>query len=488
MVHAPARRRSESLRMPLPPGLFVPPPRPLPPLEGLKLHLLGIRGHGMRTVGMAAQAAGARVDGCDRRAGEDSELARHGIALAGNHDPAHVRGRRLVATTVTPADNPELRAALAAGTAHHRSDLLAALLRGRQAVAVTGTHGKGTVAALAGLGLADLGADPLVLLGVEMSETGSNVRIGAGPVVAEVDESDGSVSRIAADVSVVTNVSFDHPQYRRTVAETLGDLAVHVAAVPAHGRVVIGSGRAAASLARDAVAPVWRLGKDFRAHVLEESPTGTSVVFSDPEGGTTTGRLRLRSVYLAEDAALAYAALRACGCPAEGAAAALGRLGGLSRRFEQVGVGRGVTVFDDYGKHPDTIAATLQALRALRPRRLHALYEPHRVAHVRRWGARFAAAFGRADHVVLLPINDRDFGRDAESAADWYRRAGVAAELAAGADEAVLRIARRTRPGDVVCVFGVHDSMAATARALCAAIDGGSRWAVPSEPLAGRAS
>src|SRR5215210_2096289 len=101
----------------------------------------------------------------------------------------------------------------------------------------------------------------MLLLGVTVPEVGSTVRIGAGRVVAEVDESDGSLARIVTDVSVVTNVSFDHPQYRRNVAETLADLAEHVAAVPVDGRVVLGNGRAVASLARDAVAPVWRLGK-----------------------------------------------------------------------------------------------------------------------------------------------------------------------------------------------------------------------------------
>jgi UDP-N-acetylmuramate--alanine ligase len=452
--------------MPLPPCLFVPPPHPLPPLNGLKIHLFGVRGIGMRTVGIAAQASGALVDGCDRRGSEDEELARWGIAVADAHDPAHVVGRRLVATTVTPRDNPELRAAMADGSAHHRSDLLAALLRGRRSLAVTGTHGKGTVAALAGAGLIELGEDPMLLLGVSVPDLGSTLRIGTGLVVAEVDESDGSVARIVADVSVVTNVSFDHPQYRRTVAETLADLAEHIGAVPPEGRVVLGRGRGTASLARAAVAPVWRLGRDFRADILAESADGTTIAFGDPEGGSVVGHVRLRSVYLAENAALAYAAVRAVGrSPAE-AAEAVGQLRGVSRRFEEVGTAGGVTVYDDYGKHPDCIGATLTALRALRPRRLHTLYAPHRVAHVRRWHARFAAALGRADHAVILPIDDRDFG-GAAPPPDWFRQDGLDAELAADAEDAIARIARRARPGDVVCTFGVRDTMAATARALC---------------------
>lgn len=474
--------------MPLPPGLFVPPPSPLPLLEGLSLHLLGIRGVGMRTVAIAAQAAGALVDGCDRRGSDDEELARRGIAVAGTHDAGHAAGRLLVATTVTPSDNPELRAAIASGSAHHRSDLLAALLRGRRPVAVTGTHGKGTVAALAGLGLTELGDDPLLLLGVRVPELGGTVRIGKGRAVAEVDESDGSVARIAAEVSVVTNVSFDHPQYRRGLAETLKDLGEHVAAVPAAGYVVLGRGRGAASLARDAVAPVWRLGRDFRADVLEETEVGTTIAFADPEGGTAIGRVRLRSVYLSDNAALAYAALRAMGCSPEAAAGGLGRLRTISRRFEHVGTARGVIVFDEFGKHPDSIAATLDTLRSLRPRRLRALYQPHRVAHLRRWHARFASALRRADDVIILPVEDHDFVDDAGIRADWFRGDGLEAELAADVGDAVARLARRARPGDLVCLFGVHDNIGAVARDLLDVLgrNGAAASARPTDAIADR--
>jgi len=125
-----------------------------------------------------------------------------------------------------------------------------------------------------------------------------------------------------------------------------------------------------------------------------------------------------------------------------------------------------VTVYDDYGKHPDCIAATLDALRASRPRRLHAVYAPHRVAHVRRWHGKFAAALERADHVVVLPIDDSDFGGAAVPPPDWFLRDGLVADLADNLEDATARIARRARAGDVVCMFGVHDKVAGAARLL----------------------
>lgn len=456
-------------------GLFVPPPNPLPPLAGLSLHVLGVRGRGMRTVALAAAAAGADVNGCDRReAGDDGELDRHGIPVVRGHAAVHVERRRLVATTATPADHPELRAAQAAGGAHHRSDLLAALVRdrGTRSVAVTGTHGKGTVTALTGLSLVRLGADPWVLLGLTAPQLGGSIRLGRGPAVVEADESDGSIARIRVDVSVVTNVAFDHPQYRRSVRDTLAALSEHVAAVPAGGRVILGSGRALRPLAAEARAPVWSLGRDFGARVLRTNSEETVIEFRDPGGGRVVGSLRFRSVYLAENVALAYAALRALGYSPEAATAGLGELTCLARRFETVGTARRIRVVDDFGKHPACIAATIAILRATTPRRLHILYEPNRYDHVSRWGARLVAALARADRVVLLPINDEDFVPRHGPPPDWFRRYGLDAESASDHADAIRRLCRQCEPGDTVGILGVHDHLARLARMLLTALEG----------------
>ncbi len=427
----------------------------------------------MRTVAIAAAALGADVDGCDREAtGDDGELERHKIRIRQGHATSHIRGRRLVATTVIRPDHPELRAAQVEGVAHHRADLLAALLRDRRSIAVTGTHGKGTVAALTGVGLVELGADPLLLLGLTVPELGGSVRVGRGPAVAEADESDGTIARIVVDISVVTNVWFDHPQYRRPLRETLAALAEHVAAVPPNGRVILGRERRARSLEACARAPVWRLGRDFEARIVETDSQCARMRFADPEGGVVDGTLRLRSVFAEDSAAFAYAALRASGYSPELAAAALARPEHLARRFQIVGTAHGVTVVADFGKHPRCIRATMDALRRLAPRRVLIVYEPNRYDHVSRWGSHLARAFSRADRVVVLPIDDRDFGPARRVPADWFRRFGLDAELAADHPDAIQRLRRHSRPGDIICVLGVHDHLARLAHGLLAALDG----------------
>jgi UDP-N-acetylmuramate--alanine ligase len=441
----------------------------------LRLHLLGIKGKGMRAVALAAVFDGAIVDGCDRRDGLDRELAGHGIAVAEGHDPRHADRAHIVATTAASPAEPELRSAHAAGRAHHRSDLLAALLRGRASVAVTGTHGKGTVAALSGFALTELGEDPLVILGLEAPQLGGSVRLGRGPAIVEADESDGSIARLAPDVSLVTNVFADHPQYGRSIRDTLESLAEHLAAV--RRLVILGRGRNARSLAAHATVPVWRLGKDFDASVVRKAGSGASVRFSDPTGVSAVTTLRLRSPHLEEDAALAYAIVRSRGWGPEDAAAALGRLTRLRRRFEFLGAVRGIEIVDDYGKHPACIADTLADLRQRCSRRLFAIYEPHRAEHVRRWGSRFARSLALADEVLVLPLQDVAGGGSRGIAGDWPAAFGLRAVYPHDYADAADHIARRTRVGDLVCTLGVRDEVASLAGAVRSALRATARSA-----------
>jgi UDP-N-acetylmuramate--alanine ligase len=234
--------------------------------------------------------------------------------------------------------------------------------------------------------------------------------------------------------------------------------------------VILGSGRHAGTLERAARVGVWRLERDFAARVLECGARGTRLRLEGPGGDTAVARLRLRTTHPADNAALAYAALRALGWSADEAAGALGRLTGLARRLEQVGTADSVTVVDDFGKHPGCIARTLAVLRARTAGKIIVVYEAHRHEHVSRWGRRLAAALGAADAVAVLPVNDRVLRARRRVPPDWFRAAGLGAEPVADPARATEWVTRQARPGDVVCVLGVHDDLGQLAHRILAAL------------------
>jgi UDP-N-acetylmuramate--alanine ligase len=148
------------------------------------------------------------------------------------------------------------------------------------------------------------------------------------------------------------------------------------------------------------------------------------------------------------------------------AATALRSFPGMLRRLERKGEVRGAAVFDDYAHHPTEVAATLDALRALAPRRLIAVFQPHLYSRTKALAGRFGAALAAADEIAVLdvyPAREEPVGDLAGVSGLDVARA--AADHAGGrpvwwlgdAETAVRAIAPRLRNGDLVVTIGAGD-------------------------------
>ena len=76
----------------------------------------------------------------------------------------------------------------------------------------------------------------------------------------------------------------------------------------------------------------------------------------------------------------------------------------MRRRFEVRARIRGITVIDDYAHHPTEVAATIAAARLGGPRRVVAVFQPHRFSRTAEHAGRFGAALATADRVVLTDV------------------------------------------------------------------------------------
>src|SRR5262249_46591467 len=170
-----------------------------------RLHFVGIGGAGMSGLALIAQSLGASVTGSDRAdSSYTARLREHGIEPIIGHDPANVPpGAEVVYSTAVGLDNPERGIVV---TEWHRADLLAQIARLRRCLAVTGTHGKTTTAAMAVQALRGAGMDPAYVVGGELRATGSNADWGTGEwIVVEADESDRSLLKLNPEIAVLTN-------------------------------------------------------------------------------------------------------------------------------------------------------------------------------------------------------------------------------------------------------------------------------------------
>jgi len=459
-------------------------------MSGKRVHLVGIAGSGMSALALALAGSGRLVTGSDRewdlRGRDDlaAALVAAGVVLL-PQDGSFVRDHRPESVVVSGAVEPAIADVAAARSAgiriRHRAEVLADLVHAGTSLLVAGTSGKSTVTAMCAWILRHAAQAPTFIGGAPLAATeaggepGPAVWIGrGGPMVAEVDESDGSIGLFPPDVGVVTNLSEDH----RPLAELT---AMFVAFVARARRAVAVQQPLEASLGLAGRRPiaVTTFGFDPAAGVCAESveAIGWGSRF---RVGVVPFRLGLPGRFNIENALAALAAVRAFGVSDEVAAEALAGFPGVQRRMERIGLEDGIAVIDDFAHNPDKVGAALRTLQALRGEGgLRILFQLHGYgpARMHRSGlvAAFAAGLAAGDRLYLPPVYyaGGSVSREVEAsdyAADLSRR-GVDAVVVERGPELASRLAAECRPGDLMVVMGARDpSLPALARAIRGAL------------------
>ena len=459
--------------------VVAPGPGAMPdPRSDARFHFAGVGGSGMSALAQFQAMLGGRASGSDRgfdrgeRPAARAQLEALGIALH-PQDGSGSEGdcAALVVSTAVEEHVPDFATARRrALPIVHRSELLAHWVAAFRSVAVSGTSGKSTVVAMTFEALRGAGQDPSVITGGELAALQAeglwgNAWAGRGPLVFEADESDGSLVRYQPALGMALNLSRDHKTEAEVAAmfatlksrtresfvcgedDSLGALR--------DGALVFGFGDRAAVRGRDV---------ELLSHASRFTVDG--VRFDLPVPGA----------HNVENALAAIAACRALGVDAAALAAPLAAFRGVARRFQSLGVARGVEVIDDFAHNPAKIRAALATAR-LRGKRVLAVYQPHGYGPTRFLREDFVETFATelrpGDRAWLLEVFYaggtalRDF-----SSADLVREIverDAAAEFAPTREWLAERIAEVAQPGDLVLVMGARDpSLTAFAKSVVA--------------------
>ena len=205
------------------------------PLERQQpVHFVGVGGIGMSALARILVDRGHPVSGSDpRRNATVRQLTELGVRIFPEQTAATIKavtrsGLRptVVISSAIPQNNPELMEARQAGLPiWHRSDLLAALIAAQPSIAVAGSHGKTTTSTLITSLLVNAGEDPTAVIGGIVPCLDSNGHAGQGRLlVAEADESDGSLVKFAAHLGVLTNLELDHTDHYSGIDDLIATL------------------------------------------------------------------------------------------------------------------------------------------------------------------------------------------------------------------------------------------------------------------------
>ncbi|MGA9756472.1 MAG: Mur ligase domain-containing protein, partial [Desulfobaccales bacterium] len=205
-------------------------------------HFIGVGGIGMSGLAELLVRQGYRVSGSDLAEGAITQrLQTLGVRVHLGHQAENLGDADVVVhSTAVKEDNPELAAARARGLkVLRRGEMLAALMQNHFQVAVTGAHGKTSTTAMTAAVLRAGYLDPTVVVGALWDCLGSNAILGRGDYfVAEADESDGSFTYLAPQISIITNLDKEHLDHYRDLAHIQETFAGYLAGLPPGARLV----------------------------------------------------------------------------------------------------------------------------------------------------------------------------------------------------------------------------------------------------------
>ncbi|BCH24104.1 UDP-N-acetylmuramate--L-alanine ligase [Mesorhizobium sp. L-8-3] len=391
----------------------------MPQTIGL-VHFIGIGGIGMSGIAEVLHNLGYRVQGSDQAESANVQRLRDkGIECFVGHRPENLGDAEVVVvSTAIRKTNPELAAAREKLLPIvRRAEMLAELMRFRNAVAIGGTHGKTTTTSMVATLLDAGGLDPTVVNGGIINAYGTNARMGDGEwMVVEADESDGTFLKLPADIAVVTNIDPEHLDHYGTFDRVREAFRDFVENVPFYGFGVMCTDHpeVQALVSRIEDRRVITYGENaqadvrFENHRFDGAASLFDVVFRDRKTGANAAirdlRLPMPGRHNVSNATAAIAVAHELGISDEAIKRGLSAFGGVKRRFTHTGSWNGVEVFDDYGHHPVEIKAVLKAARDSARGRVIAIAQPHRYSRLNDLFADFAACFNDADTVMVAPV------------------------------------------------------------------------------------
>ena len=377
--------------------------------EMRNLYLIGIGGMGMAPLALYLQKGGYNISGDDDNMSKpvSSILLDHDVRIYSKPELINdIDG--VIYSSAVDENHPCYRDACDRGLRlMKRGLMLARAVAEKKLIAVVGSHGKTTTAGMLISSLDNEGFDFGYILGALFNDNRylpARFSDKSEWVIAEIDESDGTINEFSPEVTITTNLDWDHPDHYpnpgdlENTFERLFQRTKKTVFIPAHSEYL-------KQLSQDNFPVEWiSYGEDgdYAGEILETNRVSLSLKLS--------GRFSALEV-----------TVPAPGC--FNAANALGALAvthylttrldkntlssypGVWRRQTVLYSDPQLTVYEDYAHHPEEIAAFLKFIRDGYPdNQIIVVFQPHRYSRTLQYKESFAEILKKADVLYLLEV------------------------------------------------------------------------------------
>lgn len=377
-----------------------------------KIHFIGIGGSGMCPLAEILYSEGFTLTGSDSAESDTLErIKAMGIKVYSGHFAENVKDTELVVyTAAVKSDNPELVAAKELGIpCLERSVMLGIVTRRyNRSVAVAGTHGKTSTTAMISQILIGSGFDPSAIIGGKLNAIGGNSYVGESDIiVCEACEYVDTFLELNPYLSVVLNIDADHLDYFKNL-DNIKKSFLKFANQTTHGIIYCGDDENSIDTFKDLdlLKITFGIGKncDYRADNIVSNGMNQSFDLYFKDEFVTNVKLIVPGKHNIMNALAASAAAHHLGATGREIAENLEKFAGVHRRFEVLGVSRGVTVADDFAHHPTELEAVLTSAMNMGFRKVWAIFQPHTYSRTAILLDDFAKALSIPDEIIISEI------------------------------------------------------------------------------------
>ena len=441
--------------------------------EPVHVHFIGIGGISMSGLAEILLSRHFTVSGSDsKESGLTKKLVEEGAVVNYPQKAENITDDIdvVVYTAAIHPDNPEFAAAEKAGIPMlTRAQLLGELMRNfKQAINVSGTHGKTTTTSMITEILLEADADPTVSVGGMLKDIGGNIRVGGQDTfVVEACEYTNSFLSFFPTIEVILNVEADHLDFFKDIDDIRHSFRLFAEKLPEDGLLVINSDIKhydyfTSGLKCRCVTYGHDKDADYTANFISYDkfahPTYTLFYKGSEIAKVELGVTGEHNIY---NSMAAIAVCRDLGIEMDAILRGLRRFSGTDRRFQKKGSVNGFTIIDDYAHHPQEIEATLRAALHYPHKKVWCIFQPHTYSRTRAFLDDFAKALSLADGVVLADIyaarETNTFGVSSEDIVLRLEKMGKDAWFLPTFVEIEDFVRKNCVPGDLLITMGAGD-------------------------------
>ncbi len=375
--------------------------------------MVGVGGTGMNGIAEVLLNMDYKISGTDIAETEVTQrLARLGARIAIGHKAEYIEGADVVVvSTAIKEDNVEVEEARRRKIpVIPRAEMLAELMRMKYGIAVAGSHGKTSTTSMIAQVLESAGYDPTIVVGGRLNTVGAHGKLGQGDfIVAEADESDRSFLYLSPFIAVLTNLDNEHLDQYQTLEEIKTTFINFAVKVPFYCPVILclddsNLQTLIPKLYRRIITYGFSTQADIFARDKQfERFSSTSTLYWK---GKKFGKLKLNvpGTHNIYNVMAAVAVGLDLDISPKTILEGLESYSGAGRRFELKAKVNDFMIIEDYAHHPTEIKATLEAAKKGWPRRVVAVFQPHRYSRLSLLMKSFATSFNQADVLITTEI------------------------------------------------------------------------------------